>query len=63
MAFPLVCKGSHVTDITLIATISTEAILQEEGLVVVFNAGLACRNPAVKGAGGCGILLVYQVGP
>jgi len=32
---------------------------QADGSVVVFNAGLACRNPAVKGGGGCGILLVY----
>lgn len=36
-----------------------ENIPQAEGSVVVFNAGLACRYPAVKGAGGCGILLVY----
>jgi len=36
-----------------------EDIPQVNGSVVVFNAGLACRNPAVKGVGGCGILLVY----
>lgn len=32
---------------------------QADESVMMFNAGLACRNPAVKNDGGCEILLMY----
>lgn len=45
-------------DITSISTTSMEDIPQKDGSVVVFNTGLACINPAVKGDSGCGILTI-----
>ena len=59
--FPLVCKGSHVLDIASIQMSSMEELPQTKVSVVVFDAGLACQNPAVKGGStaGCGIMLLY----
>ncbi len=57
--FPLVSKGSHSIDIASVSTTSMKTIPQENGLVVVFDAGIACQYPAVKGVGGYGIILLY----
>lgn len=57
--FPRISKGSHLVDITTVSTTSMEDIPQENGLVVVYDAGMACQYPAVKGVGGYGILLLY----
>ena len=36
-----------------------EDVPQTDGSVVGFDDGLACKNTAVKGDSGCGILLLY----
>jgi len=36
-----------------------KTIPQANGSVVVFDAGIACQYPAVKGVGGYGIVLLY----
>jgi len=58
--FPRVCERSHIPNNASVPT-SPVDIPQAEGSVVVFDAGLACQNPAVKDEdiGGSGMLLLY----
>ena len=58
--FPLVRKGSHITDegSADIASLMEE-IPQQEGSVVIFDMSMAIQDPKVPGDGGAGILLLY----
>jgi hypothetical protein len=58
--FPLVCKGSHITDEGSAGISSlAEEIPQQEGSVVVFDMSMAIQDPKVQSNGGAGILLLY----
>jgi hypothetical protein len=57
---PLMCKGSHKSkelDLTALDPPSTTS--SSEGSVIVFNANIVQKDPAVQGVGGAAILLLY----
>jgi hypothetical protein len=58
--FPLLYEGTHVIEgAWVLPVMSIIEIPQEEGLVIIFNASIACQDPAVKLSRGSCILLVY----
>lgn len=59
--FPLLCDGTHGSEGNKAFTLrDITQIPEEKGAVVIFEASIARKEPAVKANGGSCILLAYQ---
>jgi hypothetical protein len=60
---PLICKGSHKSNESDLSALDPPSTTSSgEVSVIVFDANIVREDPAVKGVGGAGILLLYSEG-